>query len=307
MGRPGSRNTGETWGPGKILCHNLVALIHEMCELGIDPVPDCVAGMSKGKYKRKRERARQKAEEEVNDIGLSNSEAVAPEKQPEPTKKSNAKGGDKKEIPMGFSEAVKRSSFTDWCIAAFTLVLSVVAIYQYIVMGGQLDTMRKDQRPWLKVVSTADYTKIVENATVMGTTQVFNFGKTPAKNVFVEIAVERLQKDESPKLADDVLAMTAKEGVIFPNATDRDPIPFGIVKDATQRSDFEPISKDDARKFAAGELFYVIYGRAVYTDFFKTQHWTQFCRWLATPPPPQEQTRTFTAARCIKYNDLDDD
>jgi len=44
--------------------------------------------------------------------------------------------------------AKQNSSFTDWCIALFTLVLAVAAVYQFIIMGGQLDEMRKDQRPW---------------------------------------------------------------------------------------------------------------------------------------------------------------
>ena len=37
------------------------------------------------------------------------------------------------------------SSFTDWCITAFTLVLAVVGIYQYCVMSGQLKSMQCQQ------------------------------------------------------------------------------------------------------------------------------------------------------------------
>ena len=45
----------------------------------------------------------------------------------------------------------KRPSLTDWCLAAFTGVLTVVAIYQLVTTDNQLVTMRKDQRPWVKV------------------------------------------------------------------------------------------------------------------------------------------------------------
>jgi hypothetical protein len=50
-----------------------------------------------------------------------------------------------------FKEWVEReSSFTDWCITAFTLALAITGIYQYNVINRQLDAMRKDQRAWVE-------------------------------------------------------------------------------------------------------------------------------------------------------------
>jgi len=36
----------------------------------------------------------------------------------------------------------------NWIIAVFTVMLSAVAIPRAILLNRQLDTMRKDQRPW---------------------------------------------------------------------------------------------------------------------------------------------------------------
>jgi hypothetical protein len=74
------------------------------------------------------------------------------------------------------------SSFTDWCIVVFTLALVVVGIRQFIIMGGQLrsmdgqlDVMRKDQRPLVKL-TCEDFTTVV-NSPISCNLHITNPGK----------------------------------------------------------------------------------------------------------------------------------
>lgn len=145
---------------------------------------------------------------------------------------------------MGFSEALKRSSFTDWCIAAFTLVLTVVAIYQVVVTNGQLDTMRKDQRPWIKVNDPTSGITIATNATVLGTLKLVNSGKTPAKTMEIEVVAQKLDKDEDPVLDYSPGHITAATGTLYPNEpTPLETALFGIINSAGQ---FQAISDEMA-------------------------------------------------------------
>jgi hypothetical protein len=70
-------------------------------------------------------------------------------------KNPDQEGNKKQEVTMGFRELVKRSSFTDWCIAAFTCVLAVVGFLQWSILSGQLGESQKEftssHRPWVNV------------------------------------------------------------------------------------------------------------------------------------------------------------
>jgi hypothetical protein len=262
--------------------------------------------MSKGKYKRKREHARQKAEQQANQVKFPHGEVIRAEKQPEPSKKSDSKRSKKKEESMRFGEAVKRSSFTDWCIATFTLALTVVAIYQLVVTSGQLDTMRKDQRPWLKISIYTPPNSVQENAIVIGTASLLNSGKTPAKNVLLDMAVQKLRSQEEPTLDFPQYHPTSSYGVIYPNdpqTAANESLPYGIYKQTAKAiPEYEPVTKDDFDNFRAGNLYYVVYGKVRYTDFFHTEHWTHFCNWVTAVSPV---SRVYQAQKCTAYNDID--
>jgi hypothetical protein len=105
----------------------------------------------------------------------------------------------KKEKPMRLRELVKCSSPTDWLIAIFTFPLVLVAIYQYIILDGQLDVMRKDQRAWVSIGGNRNVTFTVDP---MLTTHIpltiTNTGKTPAINVRADIYVEIVPNGAEP-------------------------------------------------------------------------------------------------------------
>lgn len=258
--------------------------------------------MSKGKYKRKRERTRQKAKQEVNEVRFPHSEVIPAKKQPESSKESNAKRSEEKETPMRLSEAVKRSSFTDWCIAAFTLALTVVAIYQLAITGSQLDTMRKDQRPWIKVSFTSHQTQAL--APVGGTVHLVNNGKTPARGVVHgDFVVETVKNGEQPRLDYPLPYIRFTTGMITPNDTPADIFVERERSGAKNAPEIDPLMASEFEEFKQVKIFFVVYGTVHYADFFGTDHWTKFCSVILPPNPPPDSTMSGQA--CTNYGDVD--
>ena len=177
-----------------------------------------IAGMSKGKHKRKREQAQRKAQQKARETGLLNSENISTEE----ADSTNARESDrdnKKEPSMRFRERLRvlleRSSLTDRIIAFFTFVLACAAIYQFVIMGNQLDTMRKDERPWLKIDFTLN--TLQANQPIAGTIHVVNNGKTPARAITADMAIERVRNGELPRLTYPLPHPRFTTGLLFPN------------------------------------------------------------------------------------------
>ena len=116
--------------------------------------------MGKGKYKRKRDNARQKAEKKTEEAALMKEENSHSNEGKYPVKNAD-KDPRSNQRPSWRRHAFARThhwlrdgkSFTDWCIAVFTCVLAGAAIWQFIVMGRQLDEMQTQRRlsvrPWV--------------------------------------------------------------------------------------------------------------------------------------------------------------
>src|ERR1035441_9152436 len=152
--------------------------------------------MSKGKYKQKRERAQQHAKEEDSQANSTLCESVEANQERQTAKNANHERSGKQEVPMGLREIAKRSSITDWCLAVFTLALVAVAIYQYIILRGQLDVMQKDQRAWLAVGGDKDAT--FDPSTLHCPLAITDTGKTPALDVTADFYVEIVPNGYEP-------------------------------------------------------------------------------------------------------------
>ena len=126
--------------------------------------------MSKGKYKRQKEHAQQRAKQEGALVPALRG-VVYPKPETETRTERKQDTNDKEERSMRFSERIKSSSLTDWLLTLFTAVLAAAAIYQFIIMGGQLDTMRKDQRAWVSIIQKGPI--------------VLNVGVTPSEVVTI--------------------------------------------------------------------------------------------------------------------------
>jgi len=84
-------------------------------------------------------------------------------------------------------------SFTDWCVAGFTLVLAIAAIDQFSVMGEQLTEMRRQidisERPWISVEAAPenDLTFVNGRQAALGIKlSVKNVGKSIAKGIQID-------------------------------------------------------------------------------------------------------------------------
>lgn len=106
--------------------------------------------MGKHRNKHKKSKADYQPSQKSPGIPLMNSEKPdANDHATTNAKKQTAKSNTPSSWNQVVEWAKEGKTFTDWCVAVFTFVLAAAAIYQFTVMNGQLDTMRKDQRPWI--------------------------------------------------------------------------------------------------------------------------------------------------------------
>jgi hypothetical protein len=209
------------------------------------------------------------------------------------------------EHPMGLRELANRSSLTDWLIAIFTLVLAGSAIYQFIIMNGQLGVMQVDQRAWLKMAAAPNrpggesFTLAVTPGQPVSFPLVLtNTGKTPALDVAAKMFIAIVDASQSPPLEQvqsnkyphGLLTM----GILFPNVDVAHP-----VTRTTEKG--QPIAATDSEVLSLkeGKSYVAAYGVVTYRDVFKVPHWTKFCSWIAEPKS------TFAAAKCVAFNTVD--
>ena len=121
---------------------------------------------------------------------------------------------------MRFSERIKSSSLTDWLLTLFTAVLAAAAIYQFIIMGGQLDTMRKDQRAWVSIIQKGPIVLNV-GVTPSEVVTISNTGKTPAKHVAAHFYVEIVPNGKAPHFEESAMHSIVLYGSIPPNLPQR--------------------------------------------------------------------------------------
>ncbi len=206
---------------------------------------------------------------------------------------------------MGLRKLAYRSSLTDWLIAFFTLVLAGSAIYQFIIMNGQLRVMQVDQRAWLKM-TTAPNQPGGENVTITVTSgmpisfplELTNTGKTPALDISAKMFVAVVDASQSPpldhvqsnKYPHGLLSM----GILFPNA----PIPQPVT---VSTKEGQPIMATDSEisSFKEGRAYLAAFGVVTYTDIFQVRHWTKFCSWTSWAKG------NFAAGRCVAFNTVD--
>lgn len=255
--------------------------------------------MSKGKYKRKRQHAQQKAKEDVEKPSSLEPEKMAQNNE-EPaaeTTKNHAK--DKK--PSRWTRFVNwvgnNKTFTDWCIAAFTFVLAAAAIYQFVIMGGQLGVMRTDQRAWLNVTERGS-AQVITNAPLSATMSVTNTGKTPASNMLGYFYVEVVPEGGKPNFESARRRDSLSSGVIPPGVT-RD-VPIMRYKD--DPAEAELLSQSEKNDLDNGRAWLAIHGIIWYEDVFHTRHWLRFCEWYGYKPGADYHSKN-----CTAYNSIDSD
>jgi hypothetical protein len=266
--------------------------------------------VAKGKYKRKKQSAHQKAQSsaprtiivDYQKASDKNTE-TSPERAKKSTQNKNPSQWDR------LKERLRCPSITDWCIAVFTFFLAASAIYQFILMDGQLNVMRKDQRAWLKVepvpdVPTGDTTsaQIAYGQPVVYPLRITNTGKSPARKFAMKIFIDIIDASQEPPLdrVEDSSSYpnggSITAGIIFPNADFKQPI-TRVAKGGT------PVTAtiDEVNAIKTGGAYLAVYGIINYDDIFNAHHWTKFCTWIAG-----SRSGSFHAQQCAQYNNVDD-
>jgi hypothetical protein len=248
--------------------------------------------MSKGKYKRQRQRAQQHAKQHARQVRLLGV-AIPLKERPEPAEQSQSQRKDEKEKPMGLREAAKRSTVTDWLLASFTFVLAVVAIYQFVVMSGQLAVMRRDQRPWIKVSFTKADMKAFSKD--IGEVHFTNIGKTPALHFHAKYIGQFLDSNQSPNLDLTGPISGVTTGTVFPGSDDeqKDPVEHIV---GGKVVNFTP---DEIEDYNRGDKYIAFVIRVTYTDSTGGDYWTQYCEFHG------EGGRMIPVRNCTDYNSTD--
>ncbi len=197
-------------------------------------------------------------------------------------------------------EFFKQSSATDWLLALFTAGLFATAIYQFILLNGQLDVMRQDERAWLTTTLTSVSQKdLIIGKQMSAQVKIANTGKTPAFFVTCRATIDVVKENDTPafklKLDDPELGMPNVSrvfaGEVTPNAV---AYPMEVTSVA-------PLTKVQKDSLDSGKAWLMVHGIAVYYDVFKQSHWVSFCGWQGFVA-----NRTYRAGSCTAHNLTDE-
>jgi hypothetical protein len=186
---------------------------------------------------------------------------------------------------------------TKW-IAIFTFFLAAAAIYQFIILNRQLDTMRKDQRPWLKLDFSLN--NLAVGQPITATMHIVNNGKTPARVVRGDMAIERVKNGELARLNYPLPHSGFTTGLVFPNVPVDAPITM-VRNSATGTPENDLLMQSELDDFQHLRIFFVVYATVYYKDFFRVDHWTKMC----AVETPINVPGTFTGQNCTNYGDID--
>jgi hypothetical protein len=258
--------------------------------------------VTKGKHKRKKQRAQQQAQPSAANAPVVEQEEMAENKtEPSTQRTANPQNDPNPSRWKRFAEWVKReSSFTDWCVAAFTCVLAFAAIYQFIIMGGQLDVMRKDQRAWIAIAQKSG-TTIAVNTAPFTSISISNTGKTPATGMVGNFYVEVVPKGESPHFEAQIMHTTMISNVVLPNAPQEVTVVRRMGVKPDEAAD-NPITENEKASLNDGKAWIAVHGIVWYDDIFhRDRHWIKFCFWSDLKPGG-----VYSSRGCAIYNSVDD-
>lgn len=193
----------------------------------------------------------------------------------------------------------KKRFWRDWepiakmtfVMALFTVIYSLITAGLYCIANRQLDGMKKDQRPWIRLwseVSVSGKTMPVKTSPITITLHVLNVGKTPAKSFSADIFVEPVKNGTEPRMNKSPRLVNLATGVVFPNVPTEFPVNYTLLQ-----SEWED--------YKEGRAFLIIYSHIVYKDLFQKDHWTDSCEYSGPHP------EAFSSAKnCTDYNNTDD-
>jgi hypothetical protein len=266
--------------------------------------------MTKGKYKKKRAHRQHKTDNAPGGaIVMEGKKAAEDHKKPAQQGTSQTTSDADPSRWFRFKEWLKRDkTFTDWAIAAFTLVLAGSAIYQFIIMGGQLKVMKLDQRAWIapKVSDSSEPARVQVGAgkSVVFPTLLQNIGKSVALDLNAKLFVEFVASDKAPNLSridteNPNTVVISK--IVFPNEHAGAIVRRMHQIGETNKWEDEPATLQEQIDMTTGKNYFSVYGIVNYWDIYKVPHWVKFCRWIGNPDQQYPGAR-----KCAEYTEADD-
>lgn len=261
--------------------------------------------MAKGKYKRKKQQPKQQAYPAHNTVpGVEKKEMA--ENKTESATQSPHKSTNQENPRWGhFIEWAKReSTFTDWCIAAFTCGLFVASIYQFIILNGQLDVMRKDQRAWITLEEAGRQLNVGQP--IAFRFFLHNTGKTPARDLDATFRMEILDVGGQPTFTyPDKFITYIHTNAQFPNDRTTLGITSLIPVPGTETIQPTMFTQDLGDKWNNRQIWFAVYGVITYIDIFGKTHWDRKCEVFFNVRSDVVASTPGGARKCVQYNDFD--
>jgi hypothetical protein len=156
---------------------------------------------------------------------------------------------------------------------------------------------RVDERAWIGFGTGGSITFTVGRPFLVPT-EITNTGKTPAKNVEGNVAVDIVNKGVPIDFSYGTghANYRVHGGTLFPNGKIDES--FEGIQHGPTKAEPIIITKPLAQKIMTGQAFVIIHGKITYRDEFGTEHWTTFCRNVSDPSAISED--------CTRDNDTDD-
>lgn len=201
----------------------------------------------------------------------------------------------KAEMTNSFIERVKAwfskdKSFTDWMMAACTLVLAIVAVEQAFILNNQLVEMRDDKRALVGFNGVENTPTVLKGQFGEVVVKVRNFGKTPAIKLRSIITGELKNRGEMPDFQYPKFNKEEQSSAVLePEA------PYEIYTKSEQS--WNPA---DLGQLVSGDKVLYIYADIDYEDVFKKAHHTKFCFFILPHTPNLDRTQM-----CHDYNSAD--
>jgi hypothetical protein len=248
--------------------------------------------LSKGKYKRKRERKDERAQQNDAQPNLSSCEGEGTGHKGDAANSDKSDRNEKKEVLVRLPETIKRSSFSDWCLVAFTCALAVLGYFQFETMTSQLNVMRNDERAWIQIKpASKDQPQFIEGEKFDYSLTLSNIGKTPARNIRMKAFMNIVPSSQQANLKCVEEGCPGDEvfyGSFFPN-------------DSTtylmERA--RGMSTEQTNAWNNGAAYFAVFGMLTYSDVFNVPHWSKFCIWYS-------KAGNYSAENCTAYNSVDD-
>ena len=180
-------------------------------------------------------------------------------------------------------------------VQLLTLLIATIAAMIY---GFQWYQMRKslevDQRPWIRISEEVKPFDEAKPEEIYVRFHLLNSGKTPATHFDARFFVEKVQNGKEPILSEAHFESGFSMGAMFPAE------PEDIVREMYR------LTPTELEDYKSGKVFFVIYTKATYTDFFKIDHWTKRCAFISLVDKMDPSVHSFSAKRCTDdYNDID--